>query len=292
VFTMKISTTLSLFAYDAEKQLRPVSEMIYSAAKAGFSVVDMPLSTTFPFMLPGVDFKPEMDAAKKAAVDCGVRIRYAHLPFNFPDLANDTPETWQAYSEGVMKAIDVAAYLGVETAAVHAHAVPQPNYDYDARLEHCVTRLRPFVTRAREVGLKLAVENMCDRAMVHIRRFCATPEELLAVVESLGSDVGVCWDTGHANLCALNQYAALKKIGARLKMVHINDNDGLDDDHVPPFLGKVNWDDVLRGLKDGGYQGDFNYEVKSNAIPFGPTKDAYIHYLVEMANEFVARING
>ena len=42
--------------------------------------------------------------------------------------------------------------------------------------------------------------------------------------------------------------------------MHIQDNYGKGDSHVMPMVGTTNWDQVMRALKDIGYQGDFTFE--------------------------------
>ena len=118
-------------------------------------------------------------------------------------------------------------------------------------------------------------------------------DELIAFVDGLGDDrvVGICWDTGHGNVtgnghnhmrganptladCG-DQYKNLTKIGKRLRALHINDNNGLDDDHVMPGIGTIRWDEVIRALDDIGYAHSFTYEAHHAVCRLRPeAKDA------------------
>ena len=68
-----------------------------------------------------------------------------------------------------------------------------------------------------------------------------------------------CWDTGHAN-CEGNQYDDITAIGSDLFALHINDNRGYGDEHILPYLGTVNMDEIVNALLDIGYKGYFTFE--------------------------------
>ena len=144
--------------------------------------------------------------------------------------------------------------------------------------------LTPLAHIAVESGVGMAIENMVDRVLVPFRRYCSTAENLRTVIDSVRvtvSDpgrIGACLDTGHANACGLDHYAAVKVLGSRLKMLHVNDNGGLADDHIPPFTGTVKWDRLMQGLKEIGFPGDLNYEVRSSTIP-GDAVEARVAYV-------------
>jgi sugar phosphate isomerase/epimerase len=76
-----------------------------------------------------------------------------------------------------------------------------------------------------------------------------------------------CWDTGHAN-CEGAQYDEIMAIGDELYAIHYNDNHGKKDDHVAPFLGRLNHDEVLTALIDVGYKGYFTLECDSSLIRY------------------------
>jgi sugar phosphate isomerase/epimerase len=79
--------------------------------------------------------------------------------------------------------------------------------------------------------------------------------------------VGVCWDTGHANINRpFKQSDELRKLGQRLKALHVADNAGRGDDHLAPYMGTIDWPDILQALKDIDYQGTFNFECHNQAI--------------------------
>ena len=76
----------------------------------------------------------------------------------------------------------------------------------------------------------------------------------------------VCWDTGHAN-CEGNQYEDILAIGEHLYGIHVNDNLGKRDEHILPYMGCVNLDEIINALIDSGYKGYFTFEATNSLRP-------------------------
>ena len=52
-----------------------------------------------------------------------------------------------------------------------------------------------------------------------------------------------------------------RKLGQNLKIMHLNDNYGIDDDHIMPYTGGINWSGFALALKEIGYKGDYCAEI-------------------------------
>ena len=76
-----------------------------------------------------------------------------------------------------------------------------------------------------------------------------------------------CWDTGHAN-CEGSQYDEIMALGDELYAIHYNDNHGAKDDHIAPFMGRLNHDEVITALIDVGFKGYFTLECDSSLIKY------------------------
>ena len=111
-----------------------------------------------------------------------------------------------------------------------------------------VEALRILCRHAQDYGVRICLENMPDMEKL----LCRTPDELFGMVDSVGMDnIGTTFDAGHAN--TTRNTAGYLKEKARISHVHIHDNKGVKDEHLPLGGGTVNWDQVLGGLK--GFEG-------------------------------------
>jgi sugar phosphate isomerase/epimerase len=75
-----------------------------------------------------------------------------------------------------------------------------------------------------------------------------------------------CWDTGHAN-CEGSQYNDIITLGKELFEIHYNDNHGIKDEHLIPFFGTLNHDEVINALIDSKFESYFTLECSSSLIP-------------------------
>lgn len=293
---MKLSTTLSTFFVNPKNDPQVVlADSIRLCARMGFEVLDFPFCSGVcrEFLSEGGDWKTPVTEAKKLAESLGCKFRYAHVPFGYP--APEDEQGWKDFDYRVRRALEACAELGVEWTAIHPYDMAIPQYDAEAAHERSMKHLTPYAHLAQELGVGIAVENMVDRVLVPYRRYCSTAENLKAVIDDLrrevGSDryVGACLDTGHANACGLNHYAAVKVLGSRLKMLHVNDNNGLADDHVPICAGTVIWENLMKGLREVEFAGDFNYEISFRHLPenAGMAREALMHYLVEIGRYYI-----
>ncbi len=57
------------------------------------------------------------------------------------------------------------------------------------------------------------------------------------------------------------QYDNLMTLGEHLYALHINDNRGAQDEHIMPYLGTINLDEIINALIDSGYKGYFTFEA-------------------------------
>lgn len=208
----------------------------------------------------------EVDQIAAYAKEIQLPFALTHLPFSVFN------------PKKIVRAIDITKQLESQCTVIHPPVALHKLEEYNEQAEYdmVMTQLAPLVDYANRVGVQLSLENMnCyhKNFPYPVRRFCSDPETLCKTADALG--IGVCWDTGHANISELKQSEALEYVGSRLKMVHINDNFGKDDLHVAPFVGTVDWQDTMQGFRKTGFDGYFNFEVSTKYMsdemcePFG-----------------------
>ena len=81
---------------------------------------------------------------------------------------------------------------------------------------------------------------------------------MMGAIETI--NVGTCLDTGHASLSG-DIYSVMYKLSGHLQMIHANDNEGRNDDHLPPGKGVINWRRLLKELDETGFHGAFILEL-------------------------------
>lgn len=135
---------------------------------------------------------------------------------------------------------------------------------------------------ARERGIVISVETGS-----HGADYPSEPEELLQAVQGF-EDVGITLDLGHAFLSAWDRPESgeewishlLEVYDEKLMNVHIHDNNGSSDEHLPPGKGNINFDLVIRELKDH-YNGPLILELWEPPDPFEAASEAF-GYLREL----------
>lgn len=220
----------------------------------------------------------EIETVVQYANELGIPFRLSHLPFS-------------ATEEAMRDAIDVTKMLGVDYTVVHpiAAVTPAAEYDEKAAYEQNKPYLSAVVDYANKVGVNVTIENMrLGYRDGSVKRYCADLESLIRQADELG--IGICWDTGHGHAACHIQSEALMAMGSRVKMLHINDNYGMGDYHLPPFYGNIDWADTIKGLSAIGFNGIFSYEVSSKYIP-DEVCFAHGQYMVAAAKKLMSMMD-
>src|SRR6266568_9695687 len=142
------------------------------------------------------------------------------------------------------RAIDVAEELPFPRMVFHMGnsretADPRKRDAAFSSLEH-------LILHARHVGVTICVENTASEM--------GDPAYLRAFVEETRlTGLRFNFDIGHAHLAELPEEERLKKSFAPLRglvsSVHVHDNHGEKDEHLPPFDGTIDWPAALKLLK-------------------------------------------
>jgi sugar phosphate isomerase/epimerase len=180
-----------------------------------------------------------------------------HLPFSDMNLAG-LNNSIRAEVIRQMKHYLTLASNYVNLAVVHPgylspYGVQVPEEAYLTNL----ASLREICDFAADFGILVAVENMPDFPKI----FGKYPDEMVEMLDAIGShNIGFAFDVGHANTVGLiDEFLDLLK--ERITHMHIHDNMGQKDEHLPLGKGTINWEKVLDGLSD--YKGIYVTEVTS-----------------------------
>ncbi len=227
----------------------------------------------------------------KLCADLGISIVTVHAPiFNLCD--EQSPRT-RSEMPLMGPALKWAGVLGAEWVVVHP-GTPADMWSGEATERARQQNLRAFqkfVAEAETARVGIAAENLCGReSRMGTERFGAVPGQLLWLASSLDAEnVGVCWDTGHARLQGLDQYRAIKALGKHLVTTHIHDSDGVADRHLLPFDGDIDWQGVMRALREIDYTGYLVLEVGGavHGLPLA-IREAKLRYALELTEALAA----
>ncbi len=87
----------------------------------------------------------------------------------------------------------------------------------------------------------------------------------------------------------MKQSEALAHIGKRLKVIHVNDNAAIDDEHLLPFEGNVDWRDAMHGLALAEFDGLFNFELSTGKLT-ASVRPAFAAYMLAAARVLMSYI--
>jgi sugar phosphate isomerase/epimerase len=119
-------------------------------------------------------------------------------------------------------------------------------FDFNAEswLEGAKKTFSEVMETAESAGVDILLENVFDDV----------PDHLLRLRAAVGSKrLGFCFDAGHATLFSrLPVQKWMEAFGPDLREMHIHDNRGLRDDHLPVGEGSINFRGVLLAARDAG----------------------------------------
>ena len=259
---MRLSTSTNIYFNRPDGTKADIRNSIALCAKAGYQVMDMNFHdcTTFrkPFVEPG--WRQWIEEIRAAAYIHQVEFSQGHAPFyNFCDPGYDKRE-W--HDRMIYRAVDCAQILGIPWLVIHAGTdfTAADSFASSKRINR--EYLLPLLEYAERQGVGIAVENLWDLNIAPLKRYTASAEELVELVDSLGApNAGICFDVEHAAIMRQDVPGQLRLIGDRLKATHVSDVINTDSDHMLPFSGRVDWPSFMMALREIGYQGEDTYEI-------------------------------
>lgn len=212
---------------------------------------------------------------------------------------------WYAPQETVRQAgvalvknrIDLAARLGGDAVVMHVYpptVQPELAAYNDLLFDQIRRSLDDLEAYALARNVRIALENLID--------FAATEAGVIAV-EQAGDNaellarllatyspafLGFCFDSGHAVLGdeRTDRYASHF---ARLAVLHLHDNDGVGDLHLPLYSGVVRWEHVAALIAASPYAKPISFEL-SNRHVHSPTPEAFLAQCVAGCRRFADQV--
>jgi len=230
--------------------------------------------------------------AKAAAARRGVATPQAHAHLS-ANVTHEDKAKRKAEADWVVRHFEIAAKLGASNVVIH----PGPGCgvvgrgDAKRSLEANAEAFKRLSGKAGELGLNIGVENLFDtKSNPGARRFGSEPGELLDLIELAGApNLGITFDSSHANVQRLDIPGAVKAFGKLLICTHISDNDGSGDQHKVPGTGLIDWAALVEAFREIGYQGIFNLEVPGERHPDKALQELKVKHCLRVCENLCAR---
>ena len=254
---MKISTEINTSARIVGEE-----KAVEYVAKAGFDAWDFSMfnicdrnwetliATSNSHPISGPNYLAYARKLKQIGLDNGIICNQSHAPF---------PMRLDGIMPFVKRAIECTAEAGGEICVVHP--------DNRKSAEENAEMFFELLEFSKDMGIKLATENMWnwDKEEDHaMPAACSGPEDFCKHIDLVGSErLVACLDLGHAEMKGLGTSAVemIKALGPRLQALHIHDNDKWHDSHQIPFSMDMDFDAIVKALKEINYSGYFTLEA-------------------------------
>lgn len=150
------------------------------------------------------------------------------------------------YIEVLLREIDNCVAFNVPILIIHV----QTDMRKGTKFELGAKRYAPVIAKAKEKGIKIAIENADDE------------EYLYKMLEYYDEPhVGFCYDSGHESSVTQGAHY-LPRVGNRLFCTHLHDNDGTKDQHKLPFDGIIDFEQMAKDFKAIGWKGNLTFELR------------------------------
>jgi len=272
-----------------------MEECLIRCAKAGYKVIDMNFhDMSNPGMpLAKDDWEEWVDRIALLADSLNITFSQSHA--HFYNFLNNQIENREWHEEMIRRSIIASGKLNVKWMTMHAgNEVESDGFSASRAKLGNIEYFKSKIEFAIKNNVGVVIENMFDPVGQKRRTFTASTENLIDLVDYFNDPmVGICWDFGHANLVGGDQCDSLRMVGKRLKSTHVSDNHGERDEHLLPFYGNIEWEPIMRTLKEIGYEYDFTYEITPflDRVPPEIRDTALVHtvevgkYLINLYNE-------
>jgi len=156
-------------------------------------------------------------------------------------------------------ALEASAELGIEKVILHpGYITGLGKFLLDRAKGYAMESIETFLRKTANLGMNLCIENMFPQA-----HFLSSPHEFQELFKTF-PEICLALDIGHANLEGRNKPSEfIYHYGYRIGHIHANDNFGKEDNHLPIGAGIIDFEKILRELRNAQYDETLTLEVFS-----------------------------
>ena len=234
--------------------VRPVLEEIETIAGLGFDYLEL---TMDPPQAHYSILRKNKDRILKALDRCHLGI-VCHLP-TFVYTADLTESIRKASLSEVLNSLETASELGATKVVLHPSYIGGMGiFVMDTAIKYAFESLSAIVAKADQLKICLCLENMFPKY-----HMCVEPEDFIEIFKTFPT-LRLTLDTGHANIddsSGQRLFEFIKLFESRLNHIHISDNLGEKDDHLPIGAGNIDFRKITNALKSCGYNETVTCEI-------------------------------
>lgn len=154
----------------------------------------------------------------------------------------------------IKRAIELAEHIPFRFLIQHI-GLPNESFN-DRKFESAMTSIEHLRAFAKPLGVRVLLENIPNEL--------STPERLMEFIHATHfDDVGICFDTGHANMMS-DVPSAFETVKTFVHSTHVHDNDKDRDSHLWPGAGTIDWKQTVGLLSEAPHKPPLLLEIEDN----------------------------
>jgi len=229
------------------KDVLPFMTALEGLAEAGFEFIEISRKHN------------DLTAHVGAIASLGLKVWSVHGTFGGGHLFDDEARRRQCVENEIVHMRDSAPFAPCPYVLHYTSRLNDPRAAVAFRKS-----TEELVPAAEELNLTLAVETVPDK--VQNERF-PDSKEVTDFARSFNHPlVQVTLDVNHSNL-AEDLMDVVKNCDGIISDIHVSDNNGEYEDHLPPGEGIIDLPAVMQAIHDAGYTGPLNLECHTPDYP-------------------------
>jgi sugar phosphate isomerase/epimerase len=206
-------------------------------------------------------------------------VQLSNFAIILPEVISEDPAVAKPAMAAFEEGVRTAAYLGSPNVWVDSYFPPvevvsgtlmtdaivfgqqtririPSGFNWPRFWDHYVEVMRQCTEIAWDSGVQLLVEP-------RVGELTSNTEALMRLLDAVDDDnLGVILDTAHQHAQKEMLPLSIEKLGKRIRYVHVADNDGLVNRHLPPGTGNIDWDETFLALKRQGFDGFYAIDLE------------------------------
>lgn len=228
---------------------KPMSRDLFeNYQKAGIDAMEITLTREWTEV---IDYRILAQYSKEYNVELW-SMHVPFYPFDIIDISSMNSELRKSTVNYVSELVKRVSEYGVNKFVIHPSDEPIAESDRAEKIKCAQESLAVLAQVAGECGSVIAVENLPRTCLGR------DSDDILKLIEP-DERLRVCFDTNH--LLKQDIVDFVHKVGDKIITTHVSDYDFVDEKHWLPGEGQIDWQALVKALKDINYQGAWLYEL-------------------------------